>query len=386
MVDVIVVGAGFAGAVMAERFASLGKKVLVLEKRNHIAGNMYDYIDENNVNRHEYGPHLFHTNSKKVVDYLSNFTTWYPYEHRVLGMVNGKEVPIPFNLDSIKACFGTEEAEHLISVLVSTYGMDSKVPILKLKENNDEAIKKLADFIYEHVFQYYTMKQWGLAPEEIDPAVTGRVPVLVGKDDRYFTDTYQQMPKKGYHALFEKMFSSPLIEVCLNTDAKSRIKLDFDNGKTYVDGSEFHGKIIYTGAVDELCDYNLGELPYRSLSFDVQSHVGNYQTVGTVNYPTPASEHAFTRITEYKWMMETVPTEKTTIAVEYPLPYDREASEGNIPYYPIFTVDNQAKYDEYCQQLKKFDNIVLLGRLAEYKYYNMDAIVLRALEVFEQIK
>ncbi|MCI5773982.1 MAG: UDP-galactopyranose mutase [Erysipelotrichaceae bacterium] len=382
--DVIVVGAGFAGSVIAQKFHADGKKVLVIESRKHIGGNMYDYIDENGVNRHEYGPHIFHTNSQKVVDYLSAFTQWYPYVHRVLGNVNGHIVPIPFNLRSIEDSFDAKKAESLKKVLVDSYGMDKKVPILELRKNSDPNVGELADYIYEHVFKYYTMKQWGLTVEQIDPEVTNRVPVNVSYDDRYFADKYQIMPKEGYTKIFEKMLAG--VEVRLATKACDVLQVDVENKKIYFEGSEFKGIVVYTGAVDELLDYRLGDLPYRSLRFDVQSHKGQYQQATTINYPTPQEVNGFTRITEYKLMMESYPEDKTTIAVEYPLAYDRHAKEGNIPYYPIFTEDNQSKYEKYCDLLAGIDNLYLLGRLAEYKYYNMDAIVEKALDLFEMIK
>lgn len=385
--DVVVIGAGFAGAVLAERFATQeNKKVLVLEKRNHIGGNMYDYLDDNEVRRHEYGPHIFHTNSKEVVEYLSQFTTWYDYEHRVLGKVVGKEVPIPFNLTTLEACFEKEKAERIKKVLLESYQTDEKVPILRLKENEHEEICELADFIYEHVFKHYTMKQWGLSPEEIDPNVTGRVPVLIGRDDRYFQDTYQCMPKEGYTAVFEKMLNHQNIEIRLNTDAKALISVDTDKQAVLFNGEVVDIPVIYTGALDDLLDYQLGELPYRSLYFDVQSHHGKYQSAATINYPTPQSVDAFTRITEYKQLMEKAPEEKTTVAVEYPMAYDRHAEKGNIPYYPIFTVENMEKYEKYCELVAPISNLYLLGRLAEYKYYNMDAIIARALNLFKEIK
>lgn len=384
--DVIVVGAGFAGSVIANRFAHINKKVLIIEKRGQIGGNMYDYIDENGVRYHRYGPHIFHTSNKKVVDYLSEFTSWYPYEHRVLGKVDKKIVPIPFNLTSIEQCFDKEKADGLKKLLIDTYGLETKVPILELRKNENQAIKDLAEYIYEKVFKYYTMKQWGLNPEEIDPAVTGRVPVHISYDDRYFQDTYQQMPKDGYTAVFKNLLNSLNIEILLDTDCKDLIKIDSKNNKIYFKGEEFKGKLIYTGAIDELFDYCLGELPYRSLEFVEEVHDGNYQKCGTVNYPTPKEEDAFTRITEYKHLMEHCSSDKTTIAIEYPYAYNRHADKGNIPYYPIFTKEIEAKYNEYVNLANKFSNLYLLGRLAEFRYYNMDAIVDAALIKFEEIK
>lgn len=383
--DVIVVGCGYAGAVSAERFASIGKSVLVIDKRKEIAGNMFDYKDENGVNVHKYGPHIFHTNRLEVVEYLSNFTEWYPYEHRVLGYVDGQFVPVPFNLKSIEMCFDEKTANEMKKVLIETYGMEKKVTILELKKHENEILKKLADFVYDKVFKDYTMKQWGLTVDELDPMVTNRVPVHISYDDRYFQDKYQQMPKEGYTKIFEKMLNHPNIEVRLNTEALSLLKIDVDLKTIHFNGEPFEGKLIYTGAIDELLDYRFGALPYRSLDFDLQSHKGVYQAVGTVNYPTPKEQHGFTRITEYKHMMEKLP-ENTSIAVEYSLPYDRSAEKGNIPYYPIFTEDNQKQYQLYVKACEGVPNFYLLGRLAEYQYYNMDAIIYRSLQLFDKIK
>lgn len=381
--DVIIIGSGFAGSVMAERFASIGKKVLILEKRAHIAGNMYDYQDEKGVRVHKYGPHIFHTNRIEVIEYLSKFTDWYPYQHKVLGQVNDKLVCIPFNLSSIEESFDSEIAERLKNRLIETYGLENKVTILELRKNEDPEIRQLADFIFDKVFKDYTMKQWGLTVDEIDPLVTNRVPVHISRDDRYFQDKYQQMPKEGYTKIFEKMLNHENIEVQINVQAKDFVQIDIDQNKVYFMGKEFEGKIIYTGAVDELLDYRFGVLPYRSLDFDLQSFDNRtYQAVGTVNYPTPAEQHGYTRITEYKHMMDEKPF-GTTIAIEYSLPYNKDAKTGNIPYYPIFTESNQSLYEKYVEALKPFSNVVLIGRLAEYKYYNMDAIIFRSLNVFE---
>ncbi|MFV0380333.1 MAG: UDP-galactopyranose mutase [Anaerorhabdus sp.] len=387
MFDVIVVGAGFAGATLAERFATIeNKKVLVIEKRSHIGGNMYDYIDENKVLRHEYGPHIFHTNSKRVVDYLSTFTSWHSYEHRVLGMVESSLVPIPFNLTSIEKCFDKEKSARLKKSLIKSYGINSKVPILELKKNKDVEIKELAEFIYEHVFKHYTMKQWGLSPEEIDPKVTGRVPILVGEDDRYFQDEYQMMPMDGYTSIFNKMLNHNNIEVRLNTDAKDLIRIDLENNCVFFENKKIDCPVIYTGAVDDLLNYKLGELPYRSLYFEIESFNGTKQSATTINYPTPETEHAFTRITEYKLMMSNYPKESSTLAKEFPKEYNRNAKLGNIPYYPIFTDGNQKKYQDYCDLIKNIKNLHLLGRLAEYKYYNMDSIIERSLKFFDELK
>lgn len=382
--DIIIVGSGFAGSVLAERFANVGKKVLILEKRTHIGGNMYDYVDENDVRVHQYGPHLFHTNHQVVIDYLSQFTDWFKYEHRVLGYVENKFVPIPFNLKSIEMCFDAEKAETIKEKLISTFGMEKKVPIIELRKNSDPDLLFLAEFVFEHVFKHYTMKQWGLTIDELDPEVTNRVPVYVSYDDRYFQDAFQNMPLNGYTSIFDKMLNHPSIEVKLNVDARDFLKLNHEDKTILFEGEVFNGIVIYTGAVDELLNEKFGELPYRSEEFELKSVENMYQSVGTVNYPTPEKLHAYTRITEYKHMMEVMPV-NSTIAVEYPYPYARNAKKGNIPYYPIFTNENHSKYLKYVDELKNFPNFHLVGRLAEYKYYNMDAVIYKALNLFDEI-
>lgn len=382
--DVIIVGAGFAGSTVANKLANKGKKVLVLEKRNHIGGNAYDY-EKDNILVHEYGPHIFHTNSKEVYDYLCNFSDFYHYEHRVLGHIQGKVVPIPFNLKSIDDCFDQNTAEELKTVLINEYGEGKKVPIMELRQNDSPKIKELAEFIFENVFKHYTMKQWGLEAEEIDPAVTARVPVNVSYDDRYFNDTYQYMPSNGYTYIFKRMLDHPNIEVRLNEDARKHLSFDFYNNKILFNKEEFNGEVVYTGAVDELLYYKLGDLPYRSLDLKLSKHEGTYQMAATENYPDDKNIHAFTRISEYKLFTKDKESDVTYIHTEYPMAYDKDAQVGNIPYYPIFTQDNQKKYDSYVEILRPFTNLHLLGRLAEYKYYNMDAIILKALELSEKL-
>ena len=385
MKDAVIIGAGFAGAVTARVLAEHGKSVLLIEKRNHIGGNAYDWLDDNAVMRHEYGPHIFHTNSSRAVEFLSRFTGWYDYEHRGLGYVQGRLVPIPFNFRSIDMLFEKEKAEHLKSVLTEAYGEDHKVPILELRKNKDPEIRELAEYIFEHVFKYYTMKQWGYTAEEIDPAVTGRVPVITGYEDRYFQDSFQKMPDQGYTAMFEKMLDHENIEIALNTEAMDRLSVDPEKKEVWLDGSLYQGIVVYTGLVDQLLNYRCGDLPYRSLEFTVRTEKGRFQPVTTVNYPTRADMHPYTRITEYKNMQKNPPKEKTTIAVEYPFAYDRNGKNGRVPYYPVFTDESREKYQAYVDLLAGIDNVYLLGRLAQYRYYNMDAITEAALAFCDQL-
>jgi UDP-galactopyranose mutase len=375
----IIIGAGFSGSVIAERIANvLNQKVLIIEKRNHIGGNCYDYKDENNIIIHKYGPHLFHTDYKDVFDYLSNFTEWQLYHHRVLAFIDGKKVPIPFNLNTLYEVFPKTLAEKLETKLLNKYHYNSKIPILELLREEDDDLKFLANFIYEKVFKNYTAKQWGLKPEDIDPQVTARVPIYIGRDNRYFTDKYQAIPKDGYTKIFERMLNHPNIKIMLNTDFKELININYENKKIFFMGQEYKGKLIFTGMIDELFNFKYGYLPYRSLELKFESiDQEYYQEAPVVNYP---NDYDFTRITEFKHIHPTQ-SDKTTILKEYPKAYQPNI---DIPYYPVFTKENQELYNKYKEEAERFNNLILIGRLAEYRYYDMDDAVKRALEVFEE--
>ena len=379
MFDYIIIGAGFAGSVIAEKIANvLNKKVLIIEKRNHIGGNCYDERIEN-ILVHKYGPHLFHTNEKQVWNYLSNFTEWDIYHHKVLAFIDGKKVPIPFNFNTLYEIFPDELAKRIEKKLLENYKYNLKVPILELKKSDDKDLKFLADFVYDKIFVNYTAKQWGMKPEDIDSAVTARVPVFIGKDDRYFNDKYQGVPKEGYTRLFQNMLNHSNIKIMLNTNFKEVIKIDQETKKIYFLNQEFKGKLIFTGMIDELFDYKFGELPYRSVKMKFETIEKEYfQEAATVNYP---NNYDFTRITEFKHI-HPITNKKTIILKEYPQKYIKNK---NIPYYPIFTQVNQKKYNQYLEYSKEFKSIILIGRLAEYKYYDMDDIVKRALDVFEKV-
>ncbi|MBW4602077.1 MAG: UDP-galactopyranose mutase [Calothrix sp. FI2-JRJ7] len=367
-VDWLIVGAGFSGCVLAERIASqLGQRVLLMDKRDHIGGNAYDYYNEHGILVHKYGPHIFHTKSKKVWDYLSQFTEWRPYFHHVLGVVEGKKVPIPFNLNSLYALFPPKYAEKLEEKLLENFGFGVKVPILKLRESANGELEFLANYIYDNVFVRYTIKQWELKPEELDRAVTGRVPVYISRDDRYFQDPYQAMPKYGYTEMFRKMLAHPNIKVLLNADYRE-----------VINDIKFN-RMVYTGPIDTFFDYMYGELPYRSLRFSFETlDQEHYQEVGTVNYP---NEYDITRITEQKYLSgQTSP--KTTLVKEYPQAY---VPGINDPYYPVPREENRARYELYLKEASKLNgSVIFAGRLAEYKYYDMDQAALRALSLFEK--
>lgn len=383
--DAIIVGAGFAGAVCARELAERGgKRVLVLERRSHIGGNAYDCADGAGVLIHQYGPHIFHTNSARVFDYLSRFTAWRDYQHRVIANIpapDGERMtyPVPFNLTSLETAYGPEEGARLGEKLMAAYGAEKKVTILELRQNPDREIAALADYVYEHVFVHYTMKQWGQKPEEIDPNTTARVPVFLSRDDRYFQDTYQGMPLGGYTALFERLLDHPGIEVRLGADALASLKVE--EGRITFEGEDFGGTVIYTGQADELFSFRFGPLPYRTLDFRFETlSQDDFQGYGTVNYTV---DEDFTRITEFKHLTGQTLEGVTTIVKEYSRAYT--GAPGETPYYAIINDENNALYGRYRALSDAIPNLHLLGRLAEYKYYNMDAIVDRALSLSDEL-
>ena len=379
MFDSVIIGAGVAGCVAARDLAESGRKVLVLEQRDHIGGNCYDEKDEHGILIHKYGPHIFHTKEQKAYDYLSRFTDWYAFGHEVVANVHGKLIPVPFNLNTLHMVYEQEKADALEKKLIDAFGLESRVPILKLREHEDPEIREIADYVYENIFLHYTMKQWGQTPEQIDPAVTGRVPVLISHDNRYFQEPWQGMPLHGYTLMFEKMLDHENITVEIGVDARSRVT--FSEGSVSLDGQAFTGDVIYTGPLDELFDCRFGRLPYRSLRFDFEYYdKPDYQGHSVVNYTVSED---FTRITEFKYLTGQQ-AEGTTIVKEYPFAYTGAA--GEIPYYSIANEANQKLYEQYCGLVEHIPNVWLLGRLAEYKYYNIDAMVLKALELTDKIK
>jgi len=377
-VDYLIVGAGFAGSVMAERLASVeNKKVHIIEKRSHIGGNCYDEVDRSKVLVHRYGPHLFHTDNRVVYEYLSGFTKWHNYRHEVVAHVDGQNIAIPFSFTTLYQVFDTGKADRLKGKLLEKYGADQKVSVLELREAEDEELKALGEYVYEKVFVHYTAKQWGIPAGEVDPSVLARVPVLTSYDTHYFQDTYQAVPQEGYTRLFETLLDHPNISIALGEDALESLKII--DKQLYYKGERFKGTVIFTGMLDELFEHRFGVLPYRSL--ELKFEVCNqeyYQKNAVVNYP---NEHAYTRITEFKHI-HPVKSPQTTILKEYPQNY---VNGKNIPYYPMPTEDSKKQYERYAALAQEIDNLVLLGRLAEYRYYDMDDIVARALDVFEEL-
>jgi UDP-galactopyranose mutase len=360
--DWMVVGAGFTGATFAERMAASGRKVLVIDSRPHIGGNAFDNLNEHGILVHKYGPHIFHTNSDAVFSYLSRFTSWRLYEHRVLGEINGKLVPIPFNLRSLADLFAESDADRIGKLLIDSYGMDKKVPILTLRESDNQHVREFAAFVYDNVFDRYTRKQWALGPGDLSPSVTARVPVLIGYDDRYFQDKHQAMPSEGYTALFARLLDHPNITVELGCHS-SQVEANAE-------------RTLFTGAIDELLNYRFDPLPYRSIRFEEYTlPVERHQSVGTVNYP---NQHAYTRITEQK-IITGQSASVTTLMKEFPIAH---RPGETVAYYPIPRDENQRHYARYAAAAKEtFPDIVFAGRLGDYQYYNMDQACARGLKL-----
>jgi UDP-galactopyranose mutase len=358
--DYVVVGAGFAGSVMAERLASrLGKRVLIIDKRDHIGGNAYDCYDANGILIHRYGPHIFHTNSNEVVSYLSQFTSWRPYEHRVLASVDDQLLPIPINLDTINNLY----ALNLDAAGMKEFLAKRAVLATSIRTSEDIVVSRVGRELYEKFFRNYTRKQWGLDPSQLDASVAGRIPVRFDRDNRYFSDTFQAMPLHGYTKMFERMLDHSRIVI--------RTGVEFQDVVRSYPGS----KIIFTGPIDEYFGFCYGKLPYRSLTFKHETHdVEQLQEVAVINYP---NDHEYTRVTEFKHLTGQVHP-KTSVVYEYP------RASGD-PYYPIPRAENSAIYEKYRELAEQNSNVQFCGRLANYRYYNMDQVVAQALSTFRRI-
>lgn len=360
MFDYLVVGAGFAGATIAERLAAhAGKNVLICEKRPHIGGNAYDHYDEAGILVHKYGPHIFHTNSRDVYDYLSQFTEWRPYQHRVLACVDGQLLPIPINLDTVNRLYGT----HYTSFELDAFFKSVAEPLPTVRTSEDVIVGRVGRELYEKFFRNYTRKQWGLDPAELDACVTARVPVRTNRDDRYFTDTFQVMPLRGYTRMFERMLSHPNIKILLNAEYRE------------VERTIPHTEVIFTGPVDEFFEYRFGKLPYRSLDFRFETRNNSVAQEGPViNYP---NENAYTRVTEFKYLTGQEHP-KTTLVYEF-------AKADGDPYYPVPQPRNAALYRKYQELADATPHVHFLGRLGTYKYYNMDQVVAQALTFYAKL-
>ena len=358
--DYLIVGAGFAGSVLAERLASSGQRVLIVDRRPHIGGNAYDCYDDAGVLIHPYGPHIFHTNSKDVFEYLSRFTEWRPYQHRVLASVDGQLLPIPINLDTVNRLYGL----NLTSFQVEEFFASVAEKVEQVRTSEDVVVSKVGRDLYNKFFRGYTRKQWGLDPSELDASVTARVPTRTNRDDRYFADTYQAMPLHGYTRMFQNMLSSPNIKVMLNTDYRE-----------IADFIPFQ-HMIYTGPVDAFFDFCYGKLPYRSLEFRHETHdTEQLLPTGTVNYP---NDYAYTRVSEFKHITGQR-HHQTSVVYEYP------RAEGD-PYYPVPRPENAELYKKYEALADAAQDVTFVGRLATYRYYNMDQVVAQALATFRRLQ
>jgi UDP-galactopyranose mutase len=358
--DYLVVGAGFAGSVMAERLAAgSGKRVLIIDKRPHIGGNAYDEYDEHGILVHKYGPHIFHTNARDVFEYLSRFTEWRPYHHRVRACVDGQLVPIPINLDTINQLYGTSYDSFQVEGFYASIA-EPREPV---KTSEDVVVSKVGRQLYEKFFRNYTRKQWGLDPSELDATVIARIPVRTNRDDRYFTDTYQAMPRHGFSRMFARMLAHPNIKIMLNTDYREIV------------GVIPYREVIFTGPIDEFFDFRFGRLPYRSLEFKFETvSAAQLQPVAVVNYP---NDNTYTRVTEIKHITgQEHPM--TTLITEYP------KAEGD-PYYPVPRAENAAMYQQYQQLAEATEGVHFVGRLATYRYYNMDQVVAQALATYARM-
>jgi len=356
----LIVGTGFAGTVVARELAEAGKRVHVIDRRSHLAGNAYDELDDDGVLVHRYGPHIFHTNSERIFQYLSRFTEWRPYEHRVRCLVDGTSYPFPINRDTLNQLYGLELDEAGAAAFFDRV----REPREPVRSSEDVVLNSVGRDLYEKFFLNYTRKQWGLEPSQLKAGVAARIPVRTNTDDRYFTDTFQAMPKDGYTRLFERMLHHPNITVELGVDFESVRK---QHESTHV---------VFTGPIDAYFNYCFGRLPYRSLRFE-HEHVANdsqFQEVGTVNYP---NDHTYTRITEFKHLTGQVHP-GTSIMREYP------QTEGD-PYYPIPRDENEALYKRYSELAEQEKYVTFVGRLAQYRYYNMDQVVGAALKTAESL-
>lgn len=377
MSKVIVVGAGLSGATTARMLAEAGHTVTVFDKRETIGGNVYDYVDKNGIRVQQYGPHVFHTNDDGVYEFLSRFTKWTEYEHKVLANVKGKLVPVPFNLNSLRALYSPQKAKNIEQILIEEYGEENQVSVLELKKHERPEVREFADFVYNNIYYLYTKKRWGAKPEDLLGGVMDRVPICLSCDDRYFKDKYLCMPTEGFTEMVTKILAHHNIQLKLNTDAKKMLTLK--DGKIYLNGKRFKGTVIYTGCIDELFDNKFGLLPYRSMKFKLKTKkCSSYQKAAVINYTTFAR---FMRITEFSKF--TCDEKDNTVILKE---YSRKFKKGkNVPCFPIPIEANQVYYGQYVVEAKKFKNLYLLGRLASYKYIDMDVAVKSALELSNKL-
>ncbi len=379
--DLLVVGAGLSGAVIAHKFAQAKKKVIILERKNHVAGHIYDKLIVD-IMTHMYGPHIFHTDKENVYQFMQSFWTLNSFKNNVLCEINNHRVPLPFNFKGIDTLF-PKEAEKIKDVLLKYFPLNSRVTIVDLLKISDPLIKKMTDFIYENIFKNYTTKMWGTDPTKIDPLVLKRVPITIGYSTRYFANKYEGIPQEGYTKAIEKMLDLPNIELQLNVNSKDVLKIK--NYKIYLNNQLITCPVIYTGSIDELFNFKYGLLNYRSLDIIFKTiDLDSFQESAVVNYP---SHPTMTRISEYKKMTLSPIKNKTVISYEYPGAYDLKSKRFHTPYYPMMTNEAKTNYEKYREEAQKIKNLYLVGRLATFKYINMDdAINFALIKADEMLK
>lgn len=381
--EVLVVGCGLSGAVTARFLAEeMGKKVWILERRSHIGGNMYDYKDEAGILVHLYGPHTFHTDKKFLLDYMKRFAKWEEYHLTCGAQINGKYTPTPFNFRTIDTFFEPEEAQKIKTEIQNEYGDRTQATVVEMLESTNATVRMYAQFLYDHDYKLYTAKQWGISPSQIDVSVLKRVPVEFSYREGYFRDPYQVMPEVSYTEFFRNLLHHENIEVQLGVEALALLSVDTEKRQLLYKGAPSEIPVVYTGAIDELLGNKYGQLPYRSLRFEWKTlKQDSYQDAPVVAYPQAAD---YTRITEYKKLpVQEVPG-VTTIAVEYSVPYRK--GQKTEPYYPIPTEETRSLYEKYRQEVEAIPNLYLCGRLADYKYYNMDQTLESALKLCDVLK
>lgn len=377
--DDLIIGCGLTGSVIARHLAEQGRTVEIWERRGHIGGNMFDEVDESGLYVHRYGPHVFHTYKEHLRAYMLRFGQWVDFPITCRVRMLGRETPSPFNFQTIDDYYPKDEASALKAALLQAYPGRETATIVELLQSSDPLIRQYADFLFEHDYSLYTAKQWGVSPSEIDPSVLARVPVRFSYKDGYFDDPCQMVPVEGYTNWFRSLLDHPKISVTLNLDARTRLALR--DGELWVDGRQFEGRVIYTGAVDELLGQCLGPLPYRSLRFEWQTkEERHFQSAALVAYP---EVEGFTRITDYSRFPQPRLGGKTSIAYEYPLMY-REGQKVE-PYYPLLTEESQNLHRRYMEMLRPVRGLILCGRLANFRYYNMDAALENALQVCQRL-
>lgn len=385
MDNIVVVGAGFSGSILARKIAEeLNRKVLVLERRNHIGGNAYDAYDENGILIQKYGPHFINTDHYAVIKFLLKYTELFRHDTKLLSYIDGNYVRLPFNFRTMQQLVGDEKSEYLLKEMRSEFAGRDRVSIFELLKSSNESVREYGELLFEKAYRTYTAKQWGLLPEEIDKSVLERVPMAMNFDERYLNKDFQYLPKNGFHSLFESMLDHPNIELKLNCNAFDFIEFDERDLSVLYNGQKVD-LLIFTGAIDELLNLKYGRLPYRSLNIKYE-YFDSYKELPCeiISYP---QAKGYTRKTEYKQFTYNMPEcKKTVVATEYPVEYDPDVPGADIPYYPVLTDASLKTYEKYLKEIEKYGNIILCGRLAEFRYYNMDICIEHALEKYQDVK